>query len=47
VPVALITELQLGGNGYHVVIGNNERKLPVSRRHTRELKDRITRRGAI
>lgn len=45
VPVALITELQLGGNGYHVVIGNNERKLPVSRRHTRELKDRITRRG--
>ena len=47
VPVALITELQLGGNGYHVVIGNGERKLPVSRRHTRELKDRITRRGAL
>jgi len=47
VPVALITELQLGGNGYHVIIGNGERKLPVSRRHTRELKDRITRRGAL
>ena len=47
VPVALITELQLGGNGYHVVIGNGERKLPVSRRHTRELKDRITRRGVM
>jgi len=45
VPINLITELQLGGNGYHVVIGNGERKLPVSRRHTRELKDRITRRG--
>jgi DNA-binding LytR/AlgR family response regulator len=45
VPVNLITELQLGGNGYHVIIGNGERKLPVSRRHTRELKDRITRRG--
>jgi DNA-binding LytR/AlgR family response regulator len=47
VPVALITELQLGGNGYHVIIGNGERKLPVSRRHTRELKDRITRGGAL
>lgn len=45
VPINLITELQLGGNGYHVVIGDEERKLPVSRRHTRELKDRITRRG--
>ncbi|MGH3756549.1 LytR/AlgR family response regulator transcription factor [Actinophytocola sp.] len=45
VPINLITELQLGGNGYHVVIGEEERKLPVSRRHTRELKDRITRRG--
>jgi DNA-binding LytR/AlgR family response regulator len=47
VPVNLITELQLGGNGYHVIIGSNERKLPVSRRHTRELKDRITRRGGL
>jgi DNA-binding LytR/AlgR family response regulator len=45
VPINLITELQLGGNGYHVVIGDEERKLPVSRRHTRELKDRIVRRG--
>lgn len=45
VPINLITELQLGGNGYHVVIGDDERKLPVSRRHTRELKDRIVRRG--
>jgi DNA-binding LytR/AlgR family response regulator len=47
VPINLITELQLGGNGYHVVIGEDERKLPVSRRHTRELKDRIVRRGGI
>ena len=47
VPINLITELQLGGNGYHVVIGDDERKLPVSRRHTRELKDRIVRRGGI
>jgi DNA-binding LytR/AlgR family response regulator len=47
VPINLITELQLGGNGYHVVIGEEERKLPVSRRHTRELKDRITRRGGV
>ncbi|WP_184810964.1 LytR/AlgR family response regulator transcription factor [Actinophytocola algeriensis] len=47
VPINLITELQLGGNGYHVVIGDEERKLPVSRRHTRELKDRIVRRGGL
>ncbi|OLF06353.1 DNA-binding response regulator [Actinophytocola xinjiangensis] len=47
VPINLITELQLGGNGYHVVIGDEERKLPVSRRRTRELKDRITRRGGV
>lgn len=47
VPIGLITELQLGGNGYHVVIGEDERKLPVSRRHTRELKDRIVRRGGL
>lgn len=47
VPLNLITELQLGGNGYHVVIGEEERKLPVSRRHTRELKDRLTRRSGL
>jgi len=47
VPLNLITELQLGGNGYHVVIGQDERKLPVSRRHTRELKDRLTRRSGM
>ncbi len=47
VPIGLITELQLGGNGYHVVIGEDERKLPVSRRHTRELKDKIVRRGGL
>jgi DNA-binding LytR/AlgR family response regulator len=47
VPINLITELQLGGNGYHVVIGDDERKLPVSRRHTRELKDKIVRRGGL
>lgn len=41
VPVALITELRMGGSGYSVVIGHEEKILPVSRRHTRELKDRL------
>ncbi len=41
VQLRLIAELRLTGNGYVVVIGGRE--LPVSRRHTRELKDRLVR----
>jgi DNA-binding LytR/AlgR family response regulator len=36
-----ITELRMGQGGYQVVIGNEEKLLSVSRRHTRELKDRL------
>jgi DNA-binding LytR/AlgR family response regulator len=43
VPISLITELRMGGSGYSVVIGNEEKILPVSRRHTRELKDKLVR----
>ncbi|HEY2695535.1 MAG TPA: LytTR family DNA-binding domain-containing protein [Pseudonocardiaceae bacterium] len=43
VAVGLITELRMGPSGYTVVIGDNERELPVSRRHTRQLKDRLVR----
>ncbi|OLR95610.1 LytR/AlgR family response regulator transcription factor [Actinokineospora bangkokensis] len=43
VPLSLITELRMGGSGYSVVIGHEEKVLPVSRRHTRELKDRLVR----
>ncbi|TVT62936.1 response regulator transcription factor [Amycolatopsis rhizosphaerae] len=42
VALHLITELRMGQGGYQVVIGNEEKLLPVSRRHTRELKDRLT-----
>ncbi|TNC27368.1 LytR/AlgR family response regulator transcription factor [Amycolatopsis alkalitolerans] len=42
VALSLITELRMGQGGYQVVIGNDEKLLPVSRRHTRELKDRLT-----
>lgn len=42
VALRLITELRMGQGGYQVVIGNGEKLLPVSRRHTRELKDRLT-----
>ncbi|WP_253887445.1 LytR/AlgR family response regulator transcription factor [Actinokineospora diospyrosa] len=45
VPISLITELRMGGSGYSVVIGHEEKVLPVSRRHTRELKDRLVRGG--
>ena len=38
---ALIGELRLANGGYVVVVG--DRELPVSRRHTRELKDRLVR----
>lgn len=37
-----ITELRMGQGGYQVVVGDEEQVLPVSRRHTRELKDRLT-----
>jgi DNA-binding LytR/AlgR family response regulator len=41
VAVRLITELRLTGSGHVVVVDGRE--LPVSRRHTRELKDRLVR----
>jgi DNA-binding LytR/AlgR family response regulator len=41
VQMRLIDELRLTGGGYVVVVGGRE--LPVSRRHTRELKDRLVR----
>jgi DNA-binding LytR/AlgR family response regulator len=41
VQMRLIEELRLTGGGYVVVVGGRE--LPVSRRHTRELKDRLVR----
>jgi DNA-binding LytR/AlgR family response regulator len=41
VALQLITEMRMGQGGYQVVIGNDEKVLPVSRRHTRELKDRL------
>lgn len=41
VALQLITELRMGQGGYQVVLGNEEKILPVSRRHTRELKDRL------
>lgn len=43
VALSLITELKMGASGYAVVIGDNEKELPVSRRHTRHLKDRLVR----
>jgi DNA-binding LytR/AlgR family response regulator len=41
VQLKLITELRLANGGYVVVVDGRE--LPVSRRHTRELKDRLVR----
>ncbi|HLL66756.1 MAG TPA: LytTR family DNA-binding domain-containing protein [Micromonosporaceae bacterium] len=41
VQLKLITELRLTNNGYVVVVDTHE--LPVSRRHTRELKDKLVR----
>jgi DNA-binding LytR/AlgR family response regulator len=45
VSLALVTELRLSGSGYVVRIGSGSEtaELPVSRRHTRELKDRLVR----
>ena len=39
VALPLVRELRLAGSGYVVRVG--DRELPVSRRHTRELKDRL------
>jgi DNA-binding LytR/AlgR family response regulator len=41
VQLGLITELRLTGGGY--VVSIDGRELPVSRRHTRDLKDRLVR----
>jgi DNA-binding LytR/AlgR family response regulator len=41
VQLKLITELRMTNNGYVVLI--DEHELPVSRRHTRELKDKLVR----
>jgi DNA-binding LytR/AlgR family response regulator len=41
VQLKLITELRLTGGGYVVIVDGRE--LPVSRRHTRELKDKLVR----
>ena len=41
VQLKIINELRLTNNGYVVIIDNTE--LPVSRRHTRDLKDRLVR----
>ncbi|SHN46786.1 LytR/AlgR family response regulator transcription factor [Cryptosporangium aurantiacum] len=41
VALRVIAELRLGSSGYVVVVDGQE--LPVSRRHTRELKDRLVR----
>lgn len=45
VSLPLVTELRLSGSGYVVRIGTGleTAELPVSRRHTRELKDRLVR----
>jgi DNA-binding LytR/AlgR family response regulator len=45
VSLPLVTELRLSGSGYVVRVGSGPEcaELPVSRRHTRELKDRLVR----
>jgi len=44
VSLPLVTELRMSSSGYSVVVGGGPQKeLPVSRRHTRELKDRLVR----
>jgi DNA-binding LytR/AlgR family response regulator len=45
VALPLVTELRMAASGYVVRIGgaNEPAELPVSRRHTRELKDRLVR----
>jgi DNA-binding LytR/AlgR family response regulator len=41
VQLHVIAELRMTNNGYVVIVG--DRELPVARRHTRELKDRLVR----
>jgi two-component system response regulator LytT len=41
VALPLVTELKMTSSGYTVIVGDNEKELPVSRRHTRDLKDRL------
>ncbi|MBB3662568.1 DNA-binding LytR/AlgR family response regulator [Prauserella sediminis] len=41
VALPLITELRMAQGGYQVVLGDEEKVLPVSRRHTRALKDKL------
>jgi DNA-binding LytR/AlgR family response regulator len=45
VALRLVTELRMSSSGYSVVVGGGteQKELPVSRRHTRELKDRLVR----
>ncbi|TWP52774.1 response regulator transcription factor [Lentzea tibetensis] len=45
VALPLVSELRMTSNGYAVVIGTgpDAKELPVSRRHTKELKERIVR----
>lgn len=45
VALPLVTELRMSASGYVVRVGNGDdaTELPVSRRHTRELKDRLVR----
>ena len=45
VSLPLVSELRMSSSGYTVVLDNDgeEVELPVSRRHTRELKDRLVR----
>jgi DNA-binding LytR/AlgR family response regulator len=43
VAVGLITEMRMESSGYTVIVGDEKKALPVSRRHTRALKDRLVR----
>lgn len=44
VSLGLVSELRMSSSGYSVLVGGGEPKeLPVSRRHTRDLKDRLVR----
>lgn len=45
VALPLVTELRMSSSGYTVVLGTGAeaKELPVSRRHTRDLKDRLVR----
>lgn len=47
VALSMVTELRMGQGGYQVVLGKDEKVLPVSRRHTRDLKDRLVGFGRV